>query len=824
MAADAPHVDTAGDVVGRYRLLHLFGEGGMGAVWRAEHADGTLKRQVALKLPRAGWSPGLAERLARESGILASLEHPNIARLYDAGFLEGGRPYLAMESIEGAPIDAYCRARAMRVTDRLRLFLQVAKAVIYAHSRLVVHGDLKPSNLLVDGEGRVHVVDFGLATVLDAGASLPTEVTRTLGSALTLHYASPEQVRGEAIGVASDVYSLGVVLYELLTGRRPYELERETAAAVEEAIVRGEAPMASSRAADRETARALRGDIDVILAKALRKEVAARYATVEAFGDDIERHLRGLPVSARPASLAYRAAKFARRHRYVVAVVVLLGGVTTLGGWGVVRHARIASVERDKALAELRFAQAAEEFVRFLLGEQTGRPATSQELLGRAHRAIAGQFSADPALRARMQLVLSELYGEASDFKRAEVLLREARAAATAAGDASALAQAECAMGSLLGTTGREKEAVELFAANIPKVDARADVDPLAYRICHAWRGNYRRNRAQPGAGADFEAALKAMESAGANRSTTARIRLKASIADAYGADGHMAEALRLYEEASAELARIGRVNTSHGWTLANNHMFNLVRAGHFSQAELVYNRATAGEGGDRSPPSDLAIAFGRVLLELGRLEEAERLLQQAAVEKARIGHRRGEAYALLSLARARCARGLLAACDEAIENARARFAAFESPTHSAFATFKYARGVALMEAGDAAGARPVLEEAARDFASARDRNPLQVRAMSLLALCLDRTGDGVGAREQAAQAVALARRNTAGLQESEWVGSALAAQAAIHARQGDAELARAAATEARRHLEATLGADAPNMRRWDAAMRAITG
>jgi tetratricopeptide (TPR) repeat protein len=379
-------------------------------------------------------------------------------------------------------------------------------------------------------------------------------------------------------------------------------------------------------------------------------------------------------------------------------------------------------------------------------------------------------------------------------------------------------------MGSLLGTTGREPEAVALFAANIPKVDARADVDPLAFRICHAWRGNYRRNRGQPGAGADFEAALKSMESAGANRSTTARIRLKASVADAYGADGRMPEALRLYEEASAELARIGRVNTSPGWTLANNHMFNLVRAGHFRQAERVYRRATALEGGEGAPPADLAIAFGRVLLELGRLDEAEDLLRGAAAEKARIGHRRGEAYALLSLARARCARGVLAPCDEALENARARFAAFESPNHSAFATFKYARGVALMEAGEAASARPWLEEAVQDFASARDRNPLQVRAMSLLALCLDRTGDGARAREQAAQAVALARGNTAGLRESEWVGSALAAQAVIHARQGDAEFARAAATQARGHLEATLGEDAPNMRRWDEAIRRITG
>lgn len=312
-------VAEAGELVGPYRLIREIGRGGMGAVWLAERADGSFQRQVALKLPRLSWGAGLTERMARERRVGALLEHPNIARLYDAGVDERGRPYLAFEYIAGVAIDAWCGDKALPVRERLRLCVQVARAVAYAHGRLVVHRDLKPSNVLVTEDGQPHLLDFGIAKLLHEASADDTGLTQEQGRVLTLHFASPEQLRGAAITVQSDVYSLGVLLYMLLTGSTPYRPKRKTLAALEEEILEGEPALAGSRAADRATAKALRGDVETILAKALRREPGQRYATADAFANDLERYLNGDTVLARPDSAWYRLRKAVRRHRFGVA-------------------------------------------------------------------------------------------------------------------------------------------------------------------------------------------------------------------------------------------------------------------------------------------------------------------------------------------------------------------------------------------------------------------------------------------------------------------------------------------------------------------------
>ncbi|WP_280151620.1 serine/threonine-protein kinase [Piscinibacter sp. XHJ-5] len=320
-----------GDLVGPWRLLGELGQGGMGAVWLAERADGSLKRQVALKLPNRSWDAALAERMLRERDILATLTHPHIARLYDAGFDEQGRPFLALEYVDGRPIDEHVRGQQLPVKAIIGLLLQVAAAVAHAHSRLVIHRDLKPSNILVDAQGEVRLLDFGIAKLMEGERTEDTALTRAAGRALTLEYASPEQVRGEPLSTASDVYSLGVVAYELLAGCRPYRLRRGTPAELEDAIASVDPPRASEAATDRVVRRALRGDLDAILNKALKKRADARYATVTALAEDLQRHLDGHAVLARPDSRWYVARKFVARHRVPVAAVAGMFAALAIG-------------------------------------------------------------------------------------------------------------------------------------------------------------------------------------------------------------------------------------------------------------------------------------------------------------------------------------------------------------------------------------------------------------------------------------------------------------------------------------------------------------
>ena len=316
---------AAGARVGPYGLVRRLGRGGMGEVWLGERAEGSGGRRVALKLPATTMSHGvLAERFEREREILARLVHPNIARLYDAGFAADSQPYLALEYVEGVPLTQSCDERRLPVDARLLLFLQVLAAVQYAHTNLVLHRDLKPSNILVTPEGRVKLLDFGIAKLLADGSAEETEITRVGGHALTLDYAAPEQVTGAPLTTAVDVYALGVLLYELLTGARPYHLQQGTLVEIGDAIASIE-PVPPSEAAFTEAAlasrsttpsrlrRALAGDLDTIVAKALRKVPGERYASAASLADDLTRHRAGLPVTARPASLWYRAARLLAR-------------------------------------------------------------------------------------------------------------------------------------------------------------------------------------------------------------------------------------------------------------------------------------------------------------------------------------------------------------------------------------------------------------------------------------------------------------------------------------------------------------------------------
>ncbi len=325
---EPPDTATIGSHIGPYRLVTPLGRGGMSSVWVAERADGLIKRRVALKLPHVSWaSPDLAQRMTRERDILASLEHPGIARLYDAGVAEDGRPYLALELVDGKPIDEYCALHHADIRARVAIGLQAARAVAYAHSRMVVHRDLKPSNILVDGAGQVRLLDFGIGKLLEDSPGLGPQATQFGALAFTPDYASPEQIRGESVTASTDVYSLGVVLYQLLAGPLPY-LPRASGQLADEIAMRADPPPPSAAARDRATAQALRGDLDTIVLKSLKGAKTERYPDMQALADDLDRFLRGVPVLARRDSAWYRLRKFAARNRFALRAATAAVAVT----------------------------------------------------------------------------------------------------------------------------------------------------------------------------------------------------------------------------------------------------------------------------------------------------------------------------------------------------------------------------------------------------------------------------------------------------------------------------------------------------------------
>jgi serine/threonine protein kinase len=428
-----------GRMFGPYRVLRLLGSGGMGTVWLAQRSDGLFARQVALKLVHANLSgPSLTERFARERSILATLNHPHIARLLDAGVTDEGQHYLAIEYIEGIPLTTYCDQHCLPIEERVELMLQVLSAVRHAHQNLTVHRDLKPSNILVTAEGHVRLLDFGIAKLLTEGAAHETELTLLGGRALTPEYASPEQIAGQPVSTASDVYSTGVLLYHVLTGRRPYQLTRDSRAALEDAILSVD-PLRPSQqsftpevAAARSTTvkrlkHALAGDLDTIALKALKKKPAERYATADAFMQDLQRYRYGMPVLARRDSAAYRARKFITRNKGKVAIAAAVS-IALLGATVVsIRQANIARGQAALAQRETQRAQAVQQFLLDIFRTNSNsqpdpvraRQTTARELLDAGARSVSKSLHDAPEAQAEVLDTLADMYYQLGLFEEA---------------------------------------------------------------------------------------------------------------------------------------------------------------------------------------------------------------------------------------------------------------------------------------------------------------------------------------------------------------------------------------------------------------------
>jgi len=431
-------VDVAGRQVGPYQLKRLLGRGGMGAVYLAERAD--VGREVALKIVRGDLAdPSARRRLIFERRVLARLEHPNIARLYDVGVDEDGTPYFAMEHVEGVPVTEYCDGQQLDVGARLRLFESIGRAVQHAHQHFVVHRDLKPSNIYVTPEGDIKLLDFGIAKALDEAEEMLGEEahTRTGRRMLTPAYAAPEQHTDAPVTAASDVYSLGVVLFELLTGTRP---EAASTSVTEpkrpSTVVTQSDATSSTTAAARQTTterlvRQLRGDLDVICMKALQPEPDRRYASAEAFVDDVKRHLAGLPVTARPESVGYRFRKFVQRHRQGV-IASVVGALVLVGVVGV--YTVQLQAERDRALTEAQKADRVSGFLTDLFGasdpyeEVQGDTLRAGDLLARGAARIETELASEPEVQATLFQAIADVYVRLGLFDDAEPLYDRALA------------------------------------------------------------------------------------------------------------------------------------------------------------------------------------------------------------------------------------------------------------------------------------------------------------------------------------------------------------------------------------------------------------
>ncbi len=423
--------DFAGTTVGPFRLVERIGAGGMGIVYLADRAHGEFAQRVAVKLLDGPVrNAGALRRFRAERQILAALSHPHIVTLLDGGVTEDGQPYLAMEYVEGLPITTYCRERALSIENRLRLFQRVCAAVQYAHQHGVVHSDLKPGNILVTSDGIPKILDFGVAKLFDPSGKAPDATATGQLRPLTPNYASPEHLRGLAVTTASDIYALGVLMYELLTEARPYDaagkpLDEILRIVVEEEPPRPSAAIGALDAGARSDRRRLRGDLDSIVLKAMSKEAGRRYASAQELSEDITRHLTGRPVVAREPSLGYVVRRLAARHKaaFLSASVSLVVIVAAL--FLAIRQAQVATVERDRARIEAAKARQVSAFLRTLFSaayprnQVGGAKPSVQDLLDRGAARVDQELGGQPDVQASMLALFSSVYTEMGLYRQA---------------------------------------------------------------------------------------------------------------------------------------------------------------------------------------------------------------------------------------------------------------------------------------------------------------------------------------------------------------------------------------------------------------------
>jgi serine/threonine-protein kinase len=818
-------LSPAGRSIGGYTLEHPLGEGGMGCVWRARRSDGRFEGRAAIKLLNWGLlgEEGV-QSLHREATALARLAHRNINYLIDVG-VDGDRPYLVLEYVEGQPIDRWCDEQKLGVAARIRLFMQVLEAVSHAHGRMILHRDLKPSNVLVTGDGAVKLLDFGIAKLLEgAGRTAPPgDRTQVRGPAMTPDYAAPEQVLRTELTTATDVYALGVMLYVLLTGKHPTAGEAATPFERLKALAeRDPAPASEACLSTRPlVARSLRGDLDNILAKALKKSILERYATVDAFADDLKRYLEHQPVSARPDSPTYRLGKFVRRHRLTVAAasvatLALFGGTVGVA-WQAIeadREREEARLQRDDARYQSRRAEAANEFLNTLLMSDGGPDRASLSTVDRLNLGVElldKQYGADPAFAGRMLIQLGNQFRNATDTKRAVQLMSRAYELGRKVNDGELMALALCASSFAhehAETGARHPEALveaQRLIQALPRPSATVKADCLK---AQAWEAHKAGDDAT--AITRLLAAKTELETSGeAHRASYSLILTL--LAGVYIDVGRPGLALDLYERARTTHERYGRDRTKAHLVILQNRAVALYYLGEIRSAlaqrleldEQLRQLEPAG-----AVPVFYSISQARLMVRLGRADEALPFAH-AAIDRARQGGNEFMLkHALATLADTQLQLGNLTAAASAVQEAEALVRQGPERGDSA----RYIDDVAArldLARGDTASARTRIESALRavgypERGTVNITDDLLMTAADI-ALSEGRAGD---AEEYARAALRATESMARGSDTSADVGESLLRLANALVAQGDYGAALPLLSRAERCLSNGLGRD----------------
>ncbi|HTK49888.1 MAG TPA: serine/threonine-protein kinase [Gemmatimonadaceae bacterium] len=764
MGTGEPAVQAQGTRVGPYRILRELGHGGMGTVYLAERDDEQYRKRVALKLVRGALAVDdhLVRRFIEERQILASLDHPAIARMLDGGVTAGEFPWFAMEYVEGEPIDRWVTAHRSTASERLALFLTVCDGVQYAHRHLVVHRDLKPSNILVDADGQVKLLDFGIARLL-AGPEGSTRVdTLTAGGAMTPEYASPEQLRGAPAGVASDVYSLGVLLFELLSEHRPHRLAGADRAQLARAILEEE-PRPPSELAPSTMRREIRGDLDTIVLMALRKEPDRRYQSVEQLAADIRRFLRRLPVSARPDTWRYRADRFVRRHGWAVAgaaalVVSLVGGLAGTM-WQARRAEREAATEREVRRFVLSLFEVSDP------AESRGRAVSARELLDRGTARIAGELRDEPAVRAEMLSVLGNVYRELGSYDRAGPLLEEALRLRRDLGaeDEDATAAALGDLGALLTDRSRFAEADTVLRQSLAIRRARFDDgDPRVLESVSALSTLRLQQGRIPEADSLLEQVLRAQRHTLDPRDPAIAVTLNdlgvlaRRRGDVRAAEADHREALAIRR------ARLGADHPAVGESMKNLALV-LHGAGRFAEADTFYRGALAVQHAVFGPAhpqiASTLNSYASMLSQQGRYDSAATLFREAlAMQRMLLGPEHASIAATLgNYAVLEYERGDAVAAVPLIRESVAMRRHVFGADHPSLATGLNQAGTVLGEAGRADEAERDLRESLEIFERRLGpRHEFVAIVLTNLGSLLSRHGDRVVADSLLRRALAI--------------------------------------------------------------------